>query len=51
MLGFGDGWIFAAYFFCIVTTIVCIICGIINWNKKADTDAETDPEASELIKE
>lgn len=42
MLGFGDGWVAAAYFFSILSAVLCIIYGIIYWNKEADdTDAET----------
>lgn len=42
MLGLGDFSIFAAYTLCILSAIACVLYGIINWNKGADKEDETD---------
>ncbi len=36
MLGISDFWVWSAYLLCILSTIVCIGYGIMNWNKEAD---------------
>ena len=51
MLGLGDGWVVAAYTLCISSTLLCIIYGIMNWNKEADVDTRPDAAAGEWIKE
>jgi hypothetical protein len=33
MLGFGDSWVFAAYALCILSSILCVVYGALNWNK------------------
>ncbi len=33
MLGFGDVWVFLAYFFSILAAVLCMVYGILNWNK------------------
>lgn len=33
MLGIEDMWVWLAYLLCIVSTILCIVYGIICWNK------------------
>jgi phosphoglycerate-specific signal transduction histidine kinase len=33
MLGFTDGWIALVYIFCICSTLLCVIYGVVNWNK------------------
>lgn len=38
MLGFGDGWVLAAYLFCVGSTILCVVYGIVNWNRGADKE-------------
>ncbi len=40
MLGMGDFSIFLAYILCIASTLACVIYGVINWNKGAETEAE-----------
>jgi hypothetical protein len=39
MLGFDDGWIFAAYLLCILSAVVCVVYGLVNWNKGGDDEA------------
>jgi len=34
MLGLKDFWIFSAYILCIASALVCIVYGLINWNKE-----------------
>ncbi len=36
MLGMGDFWISLVYVLCIASTLLCVIYGIVNWNKGAD---------------
>lgn len=33
MLGLGDCWVFIAYTANIVVVLICIVYGIINWNR------------------
>lgn len=33
MLGIEDKWVAAAYILCIASTLLCVVYGIINWNK------------------
>lgn len=42
MLGFGDFSIFLVYVLCIVSTVVCIVYGVINWNKDGEEDKLSD---------
>ena len=48
MLGLGDGWVFAAYILCVLSAILCLVYGIINWNKGAE---EGDSKAGECMQE
>ena len=50
MLGMGDLSIFAAYVLCILAAIACVVYGIINWNKGADTEAREIEEEQEWEK-
>jgi len=40
MLGIDDPWILAVYLLCILSTLLCVAYGLINWNKGAETEAE-----------
>ena len=40
MLGMGDLSIFLAYVLCVVSALACVIYGLINWNKGAETEEE-----------
>ncbi len=33
MLGLQDGWIVAAYMLSILATLLCVVYGLLNWNK------------------
>lgn len=36
MLGITDPWILMAYLLCIISTLACVVYGILNWNKGAE---------------
>ncbi|MFB3763896.1 MAG: symporter small accessory protein [Methanotrichaceae archaeon] len=40
MLGIDDPVILAVYLLCILSTLLCIAYGLINWNKGAEAEAE-----------
>ena len=40
MLGMGDFSIFLVYILCIASALACVIYGIFNWNKGAETENE-----------
>ena len=43
MLGLGDGWVLAAFLLVIASGILCIVYGILNWNKGAEgLDGESE---------
>ena len=33
VLGINDPWIWGAYLLCILSTLLCIVYGALNWNK------------------
>lgn len=45
MFGLGDFSIVAVYLLCVLSTLLCIIYGILNWNKGGE------PNAKEIKKE
>ena len=44
MLGFGDFSIFLVYVLCILSAVLCLVYGIVNWNKgkEPEEDIEKD---------
>ncbi len=36
MFGIADPWIFLAYLLCILSSLLCIVYGIKNWNKDGE---------------
>lgn len=36
ILGIPDPWVLSGYLFVVLSTILCVIYGIINWNKGDD---------------
>ncbi len=40
MLGIDDPVIVAVYLLCILSTLLCVAYGLINWNKGAENEAE-----------
>ena len=46
MWGIQDGWVSAAYVLCIASAALCVVYGIINWNR-GDDSAETADRAAD----
>ena len=42
MLGIEDKFVALAYVLCIASTLLCLIYGIVNWNKGDDTVKDED---------
>ena len=43
MLGIEDPWVSAAYLLCIGSALLCLVWGIIKWNKD-DPESESEDE-------
>ena len=39
MLGIDDHWIWGVYLLCILSALLCLIYGIINWNREGELEA------------
>jgi hypothetical protein len=37
MLGIEDPWVVAPYILCLLSALLCVVWGIIKWNKDDDT--------------
>ena len=48
MLGIADGWVFTAYLLCILSSLLCVVYGIRNWNSDGETE---EPEQKEWLEE
>jgi hypothetical protein len=46
MLGMGDFSIFLVYILCIASALACVVYGIFNWNKGAETEVELKKDVS-----
>ena len=42
MLGLTDVGILLAYLLCILSAVLCVVYGIINWNKGLDSEEKVD---------
>ena len=40
VLGIDDPWIWGAYVGCIFVTLLCVVYGILNWNKGGEDEEE-----------
>ena len=38
VLGINDPWIWGAYIGCILATLLCVVYGILNWNKGGEDE-------------
>ena len=38
MLGINDPWIWGVYLLCILSTLLCVIYGLTNWNKGGEIE-------------
>ena len=36
MLGIDDPWIVAAYLLCVASAVLCVVWGIVGWNRGGD---------------
>ncbi len=45
MFGISDVGIWLAYLLCIISALLCLVYGIINWNKGENDEAELAKEA------
>jgi hypothetical protein len=39
VLGIDDPWIWGVYLLCILSALLCLIYGIINWNREGELEA------------
>ena len=44
MLGFKSFWVFLPFVLMILSTLLCVVYGIVNWNKGAVQDFEVKEE-------
>jgi hypothetical protein len=40
MFGFGDVWVFLGYFLTIASVVLCVVYGVVNWNKPREDVAK-----------
>lgn len=50
MLGFKDFWIFLVYILCIASTLLCVVYGVLNWNKGKQEEDDQIKEETEWEK-
>lgn len=50
MLGIQDPWVAMAYILCILSALLCLVWGIIKWNKE-DPEAESESEIRQWAEE
>lgn len=41
VLGIADPWIWGGYLLCILATLLCVVYGILNWNKGGEDEDES----------
>ena len=39
LLGFDNPWIWGVYLLCILSALLCLVYGIINWNREGELEA------------
>ena len=42
MLGIEDPWVVTPYILCILSALLCVVWGVIKWNKDDDTSETID---------
>lgn len=42
MLGIEDNWVFLAYLLCLASSLLCVIYGVMNWNRGDDAPTPAD---------
>ena len=48
MLGFGDFWVAAAYILCILSSLLCVVYGLLHWNDDEDLPSSGHPKDENL---
>ncbi|WP_459201519.1 symporter small accessory protein [Methanococcus sp. CF] len=51
MLGISDPYVLSAYVLCILSTLLCVVYGALNWNKGSETETDEIEEEIEWEKE
>ena len=47
VLGIDDPWILGVYLLCIISALLCVVYGIVNWNREVELEAsEIEEEAA-----
>ena len=41
VLGIADPWIWGGYILCILATLLCVVYGLLNWNKGGEDEDES----------
>ncbi len=44
MLGLGDFWVSSVFILLILSTLLCVVYGAINWNKGGEDDVPVEKE-------
>lgn len=42
MLGIDDAWVWMAYMGCVLSTVLCVAYGALNWNRGQDEEPTKD---------
>lgn len=50
MLGIPDFWIWSVYILCIASTVICVVYGLINWDKGSNDESKQIEEEKEWEK-
>jgi len=50
MLGIEDPWVVTAFILCIISALLCLVWGIVNWNKD-DPESESEEEIRQWAEE
>lgn len=51
MLGLPDASVWLAYLLCILSTVLCVVYGAINWNRGGEEEEILSPEVSKWAEE
>ena len=42
MFGIEDPWVWSAYLLCLLSTLLCVLWGVFNWNRGDDSIKQED---------
>jgi len=51
VLGIADPWVLLAYLLCILSALLCVVYGLINWNKGEEPVKQEDVDWAKEEKE